>query len=112
MRKGKGVDVFQKKELFLYNFSVGPGKIWKQRGGASDFAEIWEGGFGTLPKFSVQKTFGCHKYPKIEAYNREFGTLSKFLQVFDHFMVEIFLGLDYNGNRESEEGPCAEHRVG
>ncbi len=30
----------------------------------------------------------------------------KFLQYFDHFAVEIFLGLDYNESRKSKEGPA------
>ena len=80
--------------------------------GISRFRGFVPDGFVRLTKIRAQKWERFYRYTKFEGFNKRFRAFTKFLQFFDHFIVEIFAGLDYNKNRKSEEGPRAEYRVG
>ena len=85
---------FQKEECFLYIFST----FRKIEG----FGPVC---FGTLPKKSGKKSYKSKKQTRNGAKRLYFNIFVNFLQYFDHFIVEIFPGLDYNKTRKSKEGP-------
>lgn len=57
------------------------------------------------PKKAGKKVTNLKKQTKNGAKRLYFNIFVNFLQYFDHFIVEIFPGLDYNKTRKSEEGP-------
>ena len=103
---------FQKGEGILYKFSSLAPKKGNTSGRPQFPRQFFPAGFGTLPKNAEEKVGKSKNHPKNGSFNCYFNAFTKFLQFFDHFIVEIFAGLDYNKNRKSEEGPRAEYRVG
>lgn len=96
---------FQKEECFLYNFSTARKGEGTERPGTQFFRQFEPIYFGTLPKKSAEKSYKSKKQTKNGAKRLYFNIFVNFLQYFDHFIVEIFPGLDYNRTRKSKEGP-------
>ena len=89
----------------MYKFSSLEPKKGNTSGRPQFSRQFFPAGFGTLPKNAEEKVGKSQNHLKNRSFNCYFNTFVKFLQFFDHFIVEIFPGLDYNRTRKSKEGP-------